>query len=86
MAPFEFETRIRAGDIDCVTIYRPDPGAPWGVYAYGERLPADTLNAIQLDDGSRRSWEAVDAALSFIRRHGWRQTVVIDESGLANAP
>ena len=79
MTPADFETLIRSGSLESVVIYRPEPGAPWGVYAYGDGLSVDINNAIQLDDGSRRSWESVDAALSFIRRHGWCQMVQIDE-------
>ena len=78
MKPIEFEAFLHVGTIESVAIFRPAPGAPWGVFAHGEKLPAGTINSIELDDGSRRSWASLDAAYAFITKYGYLGKVEID--------
>ncbi len=75
----EFVAFIASGDIERVTIFRPDTGSTWSIYGYGETLPWDTVNMITLDvAGSKRLWADVDAAYTFIRKSGFAQAIEID--------
>jgi hypothetical protein len=50
------------------------------VHAYGEGIPADISNPIELDGGGgRRSWGDLGTAYSYVRKHGYRQMIEIDE-------
>lgn len=79
MKPQEFNAYLAAGLLKSVAISRPEPGAPWCVFARGDALPAGTNPAIELDDGSLRSWGTLDAAHTFLRKHGWPGKIEIDE-------
>lgn len=75
----DFKSFIAAGDIDRVTIYRPDSSSAWSIYGYGESLPEATVNMVTLDArGSKRLWADLDAAYQFIRKAGFRQSIEID--------
>ena len=79
MLPKEFEAFIRNGDIDRVTIFRPNPESAWSVYGYGETLPADTINHLAINKtGSKRLWSDLDAAYGFIRKSGFKQAIEVD--------
>lgn len=79
MLPKEFETFIARGDIERVTLFRPEAGSAWSIYGYGATLPPETVNMITLDAlGSKRLWADLDAAHAFIRKAGFRQLIEID--------
>ncbi len=79
MLTSEFVEFIKAGRIDRVTIYRPSAESAWSVYAYGEELPAATVNHLVLNtQGSKRLWSDLTAAHHFIRKSGYTQNIEID--------
>jgi hypothetical protein len=79
-----FESLVTSGAIEQVTIFRAGPHATWQVFAYGDGIPATETNAMELDGGGgRRSWADLNAAHGFIRKHGYRQVIAIDEGTVA---
>lgn len=75
-----FEKLVKAGAIDRVTLFRPSPDSTWQVHAYGEGVPPDLNNPIELDGGGgRRSWGDLNTAYAYVRKHGFRPTIEIDE-------
>jgi hypothetical protein len=74
-----FDTFLRDGCIDRVTIFRSSVESTWSIYAYGEALPPEVTNAIELNErGSLRLWADLDAAYAFVRKAGFRPMIEID--------
>jgi hypothetical protein len=49
-----FETLVKSGAIEHVTLFRPSPDSTWQVHAYGEGVPPDVSNPIKIDEGHAR--------------------------------
>ena len=79
MLPNAFETYLREARIDRVTIFRSSPESAWSIYAYGEELPPEVTNALELNErGSPRLWGDLEAAYAFIRKSGFTSLIEID--------
>lgn len=79
MLPKDLVAQIEKGNIEKMTISRPSPTAAWSVAAFGNALPGDVVNMIELNsDGCQRFWADLDAAYGFIRKSGFQQQVVIE--------
>lgn len=79
MLPKNLVALIENGVIENMTISRPSPNSGWAVSAYGRALPADVVNAIELNlDGCKRFWADLDAAYTFIRKCGFHNPVLIE--------
>jgi hypothetical protein len=75
-----FEQFVKSGAIERVTLFRPSPDSTWQVHAYGEGVPPDVSNPIELDGGGgRRSWGDLSTAHAYVRKHGYWQIIEIDE-------
>lgn len=79
MLPKDLVAFIEEGVVEKMAISRPSSTVAWTVYAYGQALPADAINRIELNlEGSQRLWADLDAAYSFIRKSGFRDQVLIE--------
>lgn len=79
MLPKDLVALIENGIVEKMAISRSSPTAAWSVSAYGESLPTDVVNRIELNsEGSQRLWADLDAAYSFIRKCGFRHQVLIE--------
>ena len=79
MLPKDLVAFIENGVVEKMTISRPSSTVAWTVYAYGQALPTDATNRIELNrEGSQRLWADLDAAYSFIRKSGFRDQVLIE--------
>jgi len=79
MLPKNLVTFIEQGIVEKMTISRSSPIAAWSVSAYGEVLPTDAINMIELNlEGCQRLWADLDAAYSFVRKCGFRHQILIE--------
>lgn len=79
MLPKDLVALIENGIVEKMAISRSSPTAAWSVSAYGEALPTNAVNRIELNsEGSQRLWADLDAAYSFIRKCGFRHQVLIE--------
>lgn len=69
MKDSEASLMMRAGVIDRAVITREwteKPGG-WEIWLYGDKLPSDMQNPIELARGGRRTWASLDTAYSWLR-------------------
>lgn len=77
-----FHSLLKTAVITGVTLFRPAAEANWEIHVQGDALPADL--AIELDGGGgRRSWTDLTAAHAWIRKHGYRGPIRIEEAHAA---
>jgi len=81
MLPKDLVALIENGIVEKMTISKSmsSPTTAWSVSAYGEALPTDAINMIEINlEGCQRLWTDLDAAYSFIRKCGFRHQILIE--------
>jgi hypothetical protein len=81
-----FETLVKSGAVTGVTLVRPAAEANWEIHVRGKGLPKALKKVVELNGGGgTRSWTDLDAAHSYLRKHGYTGRRIELDEDLGNA-